>query len=176
MATAAALRLAEQKGLDLVEISPNAVPSVCKIMDYGKFRYEESIREKNARKAQKVQQVKEIKFHPGTDTADYEHKLKQIRNFIAAGNKVKLTLQFRGRENAHREVGEELFMRVLKDLENDVAVEQPPKQVGRALGCLVGPRKGKGGMRPAAGAQPRPPEAGAPGDGAIRITINTPRP
>lgn len=170
MATSAALRIAEQKGLDLVEISPNAVPSVCKIMDYGKFRYEESIREKNARKAQKVQQVKEIKFHPGTDTADYEHKLKQIRKFIEAGNKVKLTLQFRGRENAHREIGEELFQRVLKDLENDVAVEQPPKQVGRALGCLVGPRRGKGGMRPSQ------PQAGGqgpaqPAEGGIRITI-----
>ena len=124
MPTPAALRIAEQKGLDLVEISPNAVPSVCKIMDYGKFRYEESIREKNARKAQKVQQVKEIKFHPGTDTADYEHKLKQIRGFIAAGNKVKLTLQFRGRENAHREIGEDLFKRVLADLAEDVMEEE----------------------------------------------------
>ena len=174
MATAQALKIAEQKGLDLVEISPNATPSVCKIMDYGKFRYEESIREKNARKAQKVQQVKEIKFHPGTDTADYEHKLKQIRTFVSAGNKVKLTLQFRGRENAHREIGEDLFQRVLKDLENDVAVEQAPKQVGRALGALVGPRKSKGGARPAAGQREQAAPEAAPADSpapAIKITI-----
>ena len=139
MPTPAALRIAEQKGLDLVEISPNAVPSVCKIMDYGKFRYEESIRMKNARKAQKVQQVKEIKFHPGTDTADYQHKLKQIRGFIADGNKVKLTLQFRGRENAHREIGEDVISRVLESLADECFVEQAPKTLGKVHGALIGP-------------------------------------
>ena len=149
MPTPAALRIAEQKGLDLVEISPNAVPSVCKIMDYGKFRYEESIREKNARKAQKVQQVKEIKFHPGTDTADYEHKLKQIRGFIAAGNKVKLTLQFRGRENAHREIGVDMIANVLELLKDECYVEQAPKTDGRVHFCLIGPpRKNKGAQKP----------------------------
>ena len=108
MSTREAQRLAEQRGLDLVEITPNAVPPVCKIMDYGKFKYEESIRAKQARKAQKVQKVKEIKFHPGTDTNDFNYKLSQIRGFLSDGCKVKLTLQYRGRENAHRELGEDV--------------------------------------------------------------------
>ena len=93
MPTRDAQRLADQRGLDLVEITPNAVPPVCKIMDYGKFKYEESIKAKQARKAQKVQKVKEIKFHPGTDTNDFNYKLNQIRGFLADGCKVKLTLQ-----------------------------------------------------------------------------------
>ena len=92
MPTREAQRLADQQGLDLVEITPNANPPVCKIMDYGKFKYEESIREKQQRKAQKAAQVKEIKFHPGTDVGDLEHKLRQIREFLADGSKVRLSL------------------------------------------------------------------------------------
>ena len=113
MATREAQRIADSKGLDLVEITPNANPPVCKIMDYGKFKYEQSIREKQQRKAQKATQVKEIKFHPGTDIGDIEHKIRQIRSFLADGNKVRLSLQFRGRENAHRDIGEDKISEVL---------------------------------------------------------------
>ena len=124
MATRDAQRMAENRGLDLVEITPNANPPVCKIMDYGKFKYEESIRAKQQRKAQKSAQVKEIKFHPGTDVGDLEHKLRQIRAFLAEGNKVRLSLQFRGRENAHRDIGEDKIAEVLEMLQGACHVEQ----------------------------------------------------
>ena len=139
MPTREAQRLADDRGLDLVEITPNAVPPVCKIMDYGKFKYEESIKAKQARKAQKVQKVKEIKFHPGTDTNDFNYKISQIRGFIQDGCKVKLTLQFRGRENAHRELGEDVINRVLEELKNECFIEQAPKTLGRVHGALIGP-------------------------------------
>ena len=113
MPTNQAQRMAESQGLDLVEITPNAQPPVCKIMDYGKFRYEESIKAKQQRKAQKTTQVKEVKFHPGTDVGDLKHKLRQIRQFLGDGNKVRLSLQFRGRENAHRDIGEDKISEVL---------------------------------------------------------------
>lgn len=143
MPTQQALRMAQDQELDLVEITPNAVPPVCKIMDYGKYRYEESIKAKKARKAQKIQQVKEIKFHPGTDTADFDHKIRQIRSFLDEGNKVKLTLQYRGRENAHRELGEDVINRVLETLGDSCSVEQAPKTLGRILGALIGPPRKK---------------------------------
>ena len=164
MPTRDAQRLADQRGLDLVEITPNAQPPVCKIMDYGKFKYEESIREKQARKAQKVQKVKEIKFHPGTDTNDFNYKLNQIRGFLKDGCKVKLTLQFRGRENAHREIGEDVISRVLSLLQGECFVEQAPKTLGRVLGALIGPPR-KNGPKP----QPRPEN---PPQGSIRISVS----
>ena len=139
MATREAQRMAESRGLDLVEITPNANPPVCKIMDYGKFKYEESIRAKQQRKAQKAAQVKEIKFHPGTDTGDLEHKLRQIRAFLSDGNKVRLSLQFRGRENAHRDIGEDKIAEVLEMLKDSCHVEQAPKTDGRIHFCLIGP-------------------------------------
>ncbi len=143
MSTRDAQRMAEEAGMDLVEITPNATPPVCKIMNYGKFKYEESIKAKQQRKAQKVQKVKEIKFHPGTDTNDFEYKLKQIRGFLADGSKVKLTLQFRGRENAHREIGEDVIARVLEILGEECFVEQAPKTLGRVHGALIGPPRKK---------------------------------
>ncbi len=164
MSTRDALRMAEDRGLDLVEITPNATPPVCKIMDYGKFKYEESIKAKQARKAQKVQKVKEIKFHPGTDTNDFDYKLKQIRGFIEDGCKVKLTLQYRGRENAHRELGEDVINRVLDALKDECFVEQAPKTLGRVLGALIGPPRKNA---------PKPPRAEAPGQGGgIQISVN----
>ena len=163
MPTREAQRLAEQRGLDLVEITPNAVPPVCKIMDYGKFKYEESIKAKQARKAQKVQKVKEVKFHPGTDTNDFDYKLKQIRGFIADNCKVKLTLQYRGRENAHRELGEDVINRVLEQLEGECFVEQAPKTLGRVLGALIGPPRKNG---------PKPQRPAEPAQGGIRISVN----
>ena len=139
MPTHQAQRMADSQGLDLVEITPNATPPVCKIMDYGKFRYEESVRAKKARKAQKVVQVKEIKFHPGTDVGDLEHKLRQIRQFLSEGNKVRLSLQYRGRENAHREIGVDMIANVLEMLNGECFVEQAPKTDGRIHACLIGP-------------------------------------
>ena len=174
MPTGQAQRLADQQGLDLVEITPNATPPVCKIMDYGKFKYDESIKAKKARKAQKVTQVKEIK-----DTGDLEHKLRQIRQFLGSGAKVRLTLQFRGRENAHKELGEDMIARVLDMLKDECVVEQAPKTLGRIHGCLIAPpRTKKGGGKPqisvGGGEQPaqEPQEPQQPQDGGgIHISI-----
>jgi translation initiation factor IF-3 len=162
MSTRDAQRMAEEKGLDLVEITPNAVPPVCKIMDYGKFKYEESIKAKQARKAQKVQKVKEIKFHPGTDTNDFNYKLNQIRGFLKDGCKVKLTLQFRGRENAHREIGEDVITRVLESLVDECFVEQAPKTLGKVHGALIGPPRKSG----------NPKSSERKEKDAIRISVN----
>jgi translation initiation factor IF-3 len=151
MPTNQAQRMAENQGLDLVEITPNAQPPVCKIMDYGKFRYEESIKAKQQRKAQKTTQVKEIKFHPGTDVGDLKHKLRQIKQFLGEGNKVRLSLQFRGRENAHRDIGEDKIAEVLNMLQDECFVEQAPRTDGRVHSCLIGPPRAKKG-----GAQAKP--------------------
>jgi len=166
MATRDAQRMAENRGLDLVEITPNANPPVCKIMDYGKFKYEESIRAKQQRKAQKSAQVKEIKFHPGTDVGDLEHKLRQIRTFLAEGNKVRLSLQFRGRENAHRDIGEDKIAEVLEMLQGACHVEQAPKTDGRIHFCLIGPPR-KNGPKPA----PSTPQPNGPA-GGVRISVS----
>jgi len=163
MATREAQRIADSRGLDLVEITPNANPPVCKIMDYGKFKYEESIRQKQQRKSQKATQVKEIKFHPGTDIGDINHKLKQIRAFLADGNKVRLSLQFRGRENAHRDVGEDKISEVLAMLRDECSVEQAPRTDGRIHSCLIGP--------PRKNAPKAQQPAGAAG-GGIRISVS----
>ena len=161
MATRDAQRAADAQGLDLVEISPNADPPVCKIMDFGKFRYEESIKRKQARKSQIRQQIKEVKFHASVDEHDLQTKLRHIREFLAEGDKVKVTLQYRGRENAHKELGMEVVTRVIKDLEPVSIVEQQPRLLGRLLGCLLAPRPVKPGTaksaQPAQPAAPRPP-------------------
>ena len=163
MITRDAQRLAERSGLDLVEITPDAKPPVCKIMDYGKFKYETSIKEKQARKAQKGAQVKEIKFHPGTDIGDINHKLKQVREFLAVGNKVKLSLQFRGRENAHRDVGEDKIAEVLAMLKDECSIERAPSTDGRIHSCLIGPpRKNAPRAQQSRGQSPA---------GGIRITV-----
>ena len=167
MPTNQALRMAEGQGLDLVEITPNAQPPVCKIMDYGKFRYEESIKAKQQRKAQKTTQVKEIKFHPGTDTGDLNHKLRQIRQFLGEGNKVRLSLQFRGRENAHRDIGEDKIAEVLDMIKGECTVEQAPKTDGRIHFCLIGPLR-KSGQKPAAA----PASAGQGQGGGIHISVS----
>ena len=163
MPTRNAQSMAERMGLDLVEITPNANPPVCKIMDYGKFKYEESIKAKQARKAQKVQKVKEIKFHPGTDTNDFNYKINQIRGFLKDGSKVKLTLQFRGRENAHRELGEDVINRVLEEIKDECFIEQAPKNLGRVHGALVGPPRKNA---------PKPQSGKAPGEGGVKIVVS----
>lgn len=138
-----ALRRAQDYDLDLVEVSPNANPPVCRIMDYGKYKYEEGQRKKLAKKNQVKVVTKEIKFHANVDENDYQIKMRNIRSFIADGNKVKLTLQYRGRENAHRELGEEVMARVCREAAEFANIEQEPKLLGRAINALIGPKSQK---------------------------------
>ena len=156
MDTRDAIRLAEAEHLDLVEISPNADPPVCRIMDFGKFRYDEGQRKKQARKNQAKTVVKEVKFHANVDENDYQVKLRNIRSFLADGCKIKLTLQYRGRENAHKELGDEVMARVIRDTAEIAVVEQAPKLMGRSLSGMIGPKPKKGGPAPAAPAPDDP--------------------
>jgi len=137
---AKALELAEDAGLDLVEISPNAAPPVCKIMDYGKFKYEQQKREAEARKKQHIIEIKEVKFRPGTDIHDYEVKMRNVVRFLEGGDKVKVTLRFRGREMAHQELGLELLNRVAADVAELGKVENMPRMEGRQMVMMIGPR------------------------------------
>jgi translation initiation factor IF-3 len=134
--------LAEQAKLDLVEISPNAEPPVCRVMDYGKFLYEKSKTAKEQKKKQKQVQVKEIKFRPGTDIGDYQVKLRNLRRFIEDGDKAKVTIRFRGREMAHQEIGVEMMNRVKDDLSDIALCESFPKRVeGRQMIMVLAPNK-----------------------------------
>ena len=137
------MKLAGESSMDLVEISPNAEPPVCRIMDYGKFRFEESKKLQTARKKQKQTQVKEIKFRPGTDIGDYNIKLRKLIDFLGEGDRTKVTLRFRGREMAHQELGMELLMRVKADLAEYGVVEQEPKMEGRLMVMVLAPKKNK---------------------------------
>jgi translation initiation factor IF-3 len=136
-----ALELAEDTGLDLVEISPNASPPVCKIMDYGKFKYEQQKRESDARKKQKTIDIKEVKFRPNTDIHDYDVKMRNVTRFLESGDKVKVTLRFRGREMAHLNLGRELLERVADDIKEIGKVENMPKMEGRQMVMMIGPAK-----------------------------------
>ena len=131
--------MAEDVGLDLVEISPNANPPVCKIMDFGKYKYEQQKRESEARKKQKIIEVKEIKFRPGTDIPDYDVKMRSVYKFLGNGDKVKITMRFRGREMAHQELGRELLERVAEDVKDYGKVENIPKLEGRQMTMMIGP-------------------------------------
>ena len=133
------IEMAEAVGLDLVEISPNANPPVCKIMDFGKFKYEQQKRESEARKKQKIIEVKEVKFRPGTDINDYDVKMRNVYKFLANGDKVKITLRFRGREMAHLNLGRELLERVADDVQESGKVENMPKMEGRQMIMMIGP-------------------------------------
>jgi translation initiation factor IF-3 len=135
-----AMMLAEEAGLDLVEISPNAAPPVCKIMDFGKFKYETQKREAEARKKQKIIEIKEIKFRPGTDTHDYDVKMRAVMRFLEEGDKVKITLRFRGREMAHQQLGIELLNRVASDVSAQGKVESMPRLEGRQMVMMIGPK------------------------------------
>ncbi|MDB2507437.1 translation initiation factor IF-3 [Planktomarina temperata] len=134
-----ALIMAEDAGLDLVEISPNANPPVCKIMDFGKFKYESQKKEAEARKKQKIIEIKEVKFRPNTDKHDYEVKMRNVFKFLENGDKVKITLRFKGREMAHQELGRDLLLRVAEDTKEIGRVENMPKMEGRQMIMLVGP-------------------------------------
>jgi len=140
MPTSAALEAAEEAGLDLVEIVPNASPPVCKIMDYGKFRFQEQKKKNEARKRQKVVELKEIKLRPNIDTHDYEVKAKAMHRFFGEGDKVKVTLRFRGREMAHPELGMKLLLKVKEDFDEVAKVEYEPKMEGRQMIMILAPR------------------------------------
>ncbi|SFI46146.1 bacterial translation initiation factor 3 (bIF-3) [Jannaschia pohangensis] len=131
--------MAEEVGLDLVEISPNATPPVCKIMDFGKYKYETQKKEAEARKKQKIIEIKEVKFRPGTDTNDYEVKMRNVVKFLENGDKVKVTLRFRGREMAHQDLGRQLLERVVEDTKEIGKVENFPKMEGRQMVMMIGP-------------------------------------
>ncbi|MBF9032038.1 translation initiation factor IF-3 [Rhodobacterales bacterium HKCCE3408] len=135
------MELAEQAGLDLVEISPNATPPVCKIMDFGKFKYEQQKRESEARKKQKTIEVKEVKLRPGTDDHDFERKVNDAIKFLEKGDKVKVTLRFRGREMAHQNLGRDQLERIAERVEGIGKVENMPKMEGRQMVMMIGPAK-----------------------------------
>ncbi len=141
MAIRDALARAEEEGMDLVEIAPQAEPPVCRIMDWGKYRFEQSKKAQAARKKQKQVQIKEVKFRPGTDDHDYDVKMRNLRRFIEEGDKVKVTLRFRGREMAHQELGLEILQRVEKDMAEETVVEQRPRMEGRQMVMMLSPKK-----------------------------------
>ena len=143
VSTREALRAAEEAGLDLVEISPTAKPPVCRIMDYGKYLFEISKKQAEARKKQKQIQVKELKFRPTTEEGDYQVKLRNLIRFLEQGDKAKVTLRFRGREMAHQNIGMDLLKRVEADLAALGTVEQFPKLEGRQMTMVIGPKKKK---------------------------------
>jgi len=164
MAPQQALTVARQKGLDLVEVAPTAVPPVCRIMDFGKYQYQEQKRAREARKHQKIIEVKEIKFRPKVDEHDYQFKRKHIERFITEGDKVKATVFFRGREIAHPEIGRRILERLIGELGEQAMLEQPPRLEGNQMHVIFTRRPAAGGARPA---PPRPaPPPGPPAGGS----------
>ena len=141
MAIQAALDLADEDGMDLVEIAPNGEPPVCRIMDYGKFKFEQAKKAQIARKKQKNTQLKEVKFRPGTEDHDYQVKMRNVRRFLDEGDKVKLTLRFRGREMAHKELGAAMLKKVETDLGEEITVEQYPRMEGRQMVMMISSKK-----------------------------------
>lgn len=143
--TAEALKIAEERGLDLVEISPNSRPPVCKIMDYGKFKYEQSKKNRESKKKQHVTHLKEIKMRPKIEEHDLQFKLKHAENFLSNRDKVKFTVVFRGREMEHIHRGKELLDKIIEQFSDIAIVEKEPVQVGRSISVILGPRTQKGG-------------------------------
>ena len=141
MGIAAAINMAFDEGLDLVEVSPTADPPVCRIMDFGKYLFEQNKKNQSAKRKQKQVHVKEIKFRPGTDEGDYQIKLRKLVQFLENGDKTKVTLRFRGREMAHKELGAKLLARVRDDLDEYGSVEQMPQMEGRQMVMVIGPKK-----------------------------------
>ena len=136
-----ALALAEEDGLDLVEIQPTADPPVCRIMDYGKFKFEAQKKANAAKKKQKIVEIKELKFRPTTDDGDYNIKLRNLRRFLEEGDKVKVNIRFKGREMAHQELGMQMAARIEKDLADEVVIEQRPRLEGRQMIMMVAPKR-----------------------------------
>ena len=143
MSSAEALRIADEQGLDLVKISPQAVPPVCKLMNYGKYRFEQSKREKEARKNQHVVEIKEIRMSPGIDIGDFNTKLKNAQKFIADGNRVKVSVRFRGREMAHTDIGKDLLVRFAEQCAEVATLDKEPKLEGRSMSIFLSPKTGK---------------------------------
>jgi len=166
MQTHDALRLAEEQGLELVEVNPRAQPPVCRVMDFGKFKYETSKKEKASRKHQSTVLVKEIKLRPKTDSHDLDFKLKHIRRFLAEGNKCKLAIVFRGREIVHPETGHAMLDQVVKAITDIATIEQKAAMEGRRMVMLVGPRSGVIRRPEGAGPAPMPPGPTSPMAGA----------
>ena len=137
--TSEALQIARERGLDLVEVQPNAVPPVCRLMDYGKYRYEESRRERESRKRQRTVELKEIRMRPRIDTHDFQTKVRQAQQFLEDGAKVKVSVLFRGREIAHQELGERLLQRMAEQLRDKASMDQPPHLEGRTMVMLLSP-------------------------------------
>ncbi len=142
MHPAEAVKIARQRGLDLIEIVPNATPPVCKIMDFGKFKYEQTKKDKLQKKHQHVTQLKELRFHPNTDVHDFEFKTRHARNFLEEGHKVKATVVFKGREITYKEQGEELLQRLAEKLTDVGKVDQVAKLEGRSMAMIFAPEKG----------------------------------
>ncbi len=143
MAPADALRIADEKGLDLVKISPQATPPVCKLMNYGKFRFEQGKREKEARKNQHVVEIKEIRMSPGIDVGDFNTKLRNAQKFIEEGNRVKVSVRFRGREMAHTDIGRELLVKFAEQCAETANLEKSAKLEGRMMSIFLSPKAGK---------------------------------
>ena len=157
-----ALAIAEERGLDLMEVAPNAVPPVCRIVDYGKFRYEQTKKDREARKNQKQAELKEVRLKPKTDDHDLEVKAKQARKFLLAGDKVKFTVRFRGREIYHPDIGREMLEQMAEELRDVATVEQRPLMEGRALSLMLAPSaKALASAKPKPPREPRPPAASA---------------
>jgi translation initiation factor IF-3 len=133
------LAIADEAGLDLIEISPQAVPPVCKVLDYGKYKYEVQKRKNEAKKNQKVVEIKELKLRPMIDTHDYEVKIKQAKKFLSQGNKVKFTMRYKGREMSANDIGREVLNNILEDLEGLIKVDSEPKLEGRQMMMVVSP-------------------------------------
>ena len=143
MSSAEGLHIAEEKGLDLVKISPQATPPVCKLMDYGKFRFEQGKREKEAKKNQHVVEIKEIRMSPGIDVGDLNTKLKNAQKFLADGNRVKVSVRFRGREMAHTDIGKDLLVRFAEQCAEVATLDKEPKLEGRSMSIFLSPKTGK---------------------------------
>ena len=137
----AALALAEESGMDLVEIQPQADPPVCKIMDFGKFKFEMQKKANEAKKKQKQVEIKELKFRPVTDEGDYQIKMRNIRRFLEEGDKIKVNIRFRGREMSHQELGREMAARIETDLGEDIVIESRPRLEGRQMVMMIAPKK-----------------------------------
>lgn len=146
-----AMRMADEAGLDLVEISPNADPPVCSIIEYGKYLFDLKQKEKAAKKNQKRVEIKELKFRPSTDDGDYNVKLRNLRRFIAEGDKVKINIRFRGREMAHQELGRAMAQRIAADLKDEATIEQSPRLEGKQMILMLAPKRKS---------EPRPPSPG----------------
>ena len=138
-----ALRTAEEQGLDLVKISPQATPPVCKLMNYGKYKFEQSKREKEARKNQHVVEIKEIRMSPGIDVGDFNTKLKNAQKFLSDGNRVKVSVRFRGREMAHTDIGKDLLVRFAEQCAEVATLDKEPKLEGRSMSIFLSPKTGK---------------------------------